>query len=201
MDNQTREDVRIVKTRRDLRAALVKLMEKCNFDKISVNEICKEALVNRMTFYKHYNDKYDLLNDVLLVTKQSIAQRVKSEHPQASIEDDPLEFTLALFKAVIDECLEHRLFIDSIDNNELVVTMVSTTIEKTIAELLNDMSKKHPLKYPIEAVSAATTGAASFLIRYWLCRQPEKTKDAFVDQAGRFLRGLFESGILWMKAN
>lgn len=99
MDNQTREDVRIVKTRRDLRAALVKLMEKCNFDKISVNEICKEALVNRMTFYKHYNDKYDLLNDVLLVTKQSIAQRVKSEHPQASIEDDPLEFTLVLFKA------------------------------------------------------------------------------------------------------
>ena len=79
--------------------------------------------------------------------------------------------------------------------------MVSTTIEKTIAELLNDMSKKHPLKYPIEAVSAATTGAASFLIRYWLCRQPEKTKDAFVDQAGRFLRDLFESGILWMKAN
>ncbi len=81
MDNSKREDTRIIKTRRDLRAALMHLMETNNFDKINVNEICKEAMVNRMTFYKHYNDKYDLLNDELLEIKRNIAQRMEKEYP------------------------------------------------------------------------------------------------------------------------
>ena len=81
MDNSKREDTRIIKTRRDPRAALMHLMETNNFDKINVNEICKEAMVNRMTFYKHYNDKYDLLNDELLEIKRNIAQRMEKEYP------------------------------------------------------------------------------------------------------------------------
>ncbi len=196
-NNEKREDARVIKTRRDLRAALVQLMEKNDFDQINVNTICREALVNRMTFYKHYNDKYDLLNDVLLEIKRRIAQRMHAEHPQATIEKDPLEFTLLVLEAVIDECLEYRAFVDSFNNNELVITMVSTTIEKTIAELLTELNRKHPLLYPIEAVSAATTGAASFLVRYWLKHQPEKTKQEFFAHIRQFFQEFFLSGILF----
>lgn len=31
------------------------------FERISVQEICDRAMVHRTTFYKHYEDKYDLL--------------------------------------------------------------------------------------------------------------------------------------------
>ncbi|EUJ19891.1 transcriptional regulator [Listeria grandensis FSL F6-0971] len=41
------------------------MLEKEELSSITVNDICKEALVHRTTFYKHFYDKYDLLMYVL----------------------------------------------------------------------------------------------------------------------------------------
>lgn len=197
MDNTKKQDIRIVKTRRDLRAALMHLMEKNNFDKINVNEICREALVNRMTFYKHYDDKYDLLNDVLLEIKENIVRRMETSHPQVTIESDALQFTLNLLEALIDECWERRAFIGALNNNELVITMVSTTIEKSINQLLTELNAQRPLRYSIEAQAAALTGAASFLVRYWLKHQPTQTKQLLLSDTKAFFQDLYQSKMMF----
>lgn len=54
-------DPRIRRTRQLLQGALRNLMQRRNFDEISVQDIADEATVNRATFYDHYNDKYALL--------------------------------------------------------------------------------------------------------------------------------------------
>jgi AcrR family transcriptional regulator len=54
-------DPRIRRTRRLLQDALRTLLEKEDFDKISVTDIDEAATVNRVTFYDHYTDKYGLL--------------------------------------------------------------------------------------------------------------------------------------------
>ena len=197
MDNTKKQDIRIVKTRRDLRAALMHLMEKNNFDKINVNEICREALVNRMTFYKHYDDKYDLLNDVLLEIKENIVRRMETAHPQVTIESDALQFTLNLLEALIDGCWERRAFIGALNNNELVITMVSTTIEKSINQLLSELNAQRPLRYSIEAQAAALTGAASFLVRYWLKHQPTQTKQLLLSDTKAFFQDLYQSKMMF----
>lgn len=56
-----REDLRIVKTYKALESSLMILLEKRNFNHITVYDLCEEALVSRATFYTHFNDKYDLL--------------------------------------------------------------------------------------------------------------------------------------------
>ena len=43
--------------------ALIRLLEKKQFSDISVIEICKTAGVNRSTFYAHYENTYDLLEE------------------------------------------------------------------------------------------------------------------------------------------
>ena len=43
--------------------ALLKLLEKKDFEYISIKEICKEAGVNRSTFYLHYENTNDLLKE------------------------------------------------------------------------------------------------------------------------------------------
>lgn len=55
------EDRRIVRSKRALRHALVRLMEEQSFDAISVNDLCECADLNRGTFYNHYKDKESLL--------------------------------------------------------------------------------------------------------------------------------------------
>lgn len=59
-------DLRIVKTRIALKNALCDLVNDNDFEKITVKDICKRASVNRITFYDHYKDKYDLLNDIFI---------------------------------------------------------------------------------------------------------------------------------------
>ncbi|MBQ4644461.1 MAG: TetR/AcrR family transcriptional regulator [Clostridia bacterium] len=45
--------------------ALLKILEKKDFEYITVKEICEEAGVNRSTFYLHYANTCDLLNETV----------------------------------------------------------------------------------------------------------------------------------------
>ena len=54
-------DPRIRRTRQLLQRALDKLLEKKDFNDISIQDIADEATVNRATFYDHYGDKFALL--------------------------------------------------------------------------------------------------------------------------------------------
>jgi AcrR family transcriptional regulator len=54
-------DPRILRSRRMLMDALVKLLKEKEFDDISIQEIADEATLNRATFYLHYPDKGALL--------------------------------------------------------------------------------------------------------------------------------------------
>jgi AcrR family transcriptional regulator len=55
-------DPRILRSRRMLMEALDRLLNKKEFDGISVQEIADEATLNRATFYLHYPDKTALLH-------------------------------------------------------------------------------------------------------------------------------------------
>jgi AcrR family transcriptional regulator len=54
-------DPRIVRSRRMLMEALASLLNKKEFNDISIQEIADEATLNRATFYLHYPDKNALL--------------------------------------------------------------------------------------------------------------------------------------------
>ena len=194
---EKREDVRITKSKRDLCNALIELMKSTPFKKITVGDICSAAMINKMTFYKHYADKYELLNDVLLNIKQSILANAEAAIPTQNVEDTALDLTLHLLDAVIDECLNKKQFLLDISHDDLVLTMISTTIEKSVYELLLSISQHHSFKYRLDTLSAAVTGATTFLIRYWLVHEHAIGKEQFLEKTKTFLRDLFDSKILF----
>lgn len=49
-------DLRIIKTKESLRNALLKLLEEKPLEQISISELCREAKINRGTFYLHYDN-------------------------------------------------------------------------------------------------------------------------------------------------
>ena len=59
------EDVRIIKNKRVIENAIILLLQRKEFSKITIQDICQEALVSRSTFYAHYLDKYDLLEKIV----------------------------------------------------------------------------------------------------------------------------------------
>lgn len=58
-------DLRTRRTRLALREALLALIEERGFDAVIVQDIADRAMINRVTFYKHYRDKYDLLEQTM----------------------------------------------------------------------------------------------------------------------------------------
>ena len=77
-----KNDLRIIKTKKVLFDTLLKLMKQKNFEKIKVSDICDEALINRSTFYAHYEDKYELLIELFENQKQLLAIHIKNLESQ-----------------------------------------------------------------------------------------------------------------------
>ena len=63
-------DKRTLKTRKAIINALAELLSEKELRKITVQEIADGADVNRVTFYKHYLDIYDLYEQTMVVEVQ-----------------------------------------------------------------------------------------------------------------------------------
>jgi len=193
-----KEDIRVTKTKRDLCNALIELIQNTPFKKITVGDICSAAMVNKMTFYKHYADKYELLNDVLLNFKKSVLARAEETLSEKDGIHSMIDLTIHVLNAVIDECRSKKQMLIDLAHDDMVITMISTTIEKSINELLTDINKNHAFKYGLDTITAAVTGATTFLIRYWFIHDQTINKTKFLEQTKQFLCDLFDSKILFV---
>jgi AcrR family transcriptional regulator len=68
-------DPRILRSRRMLVDALARLLNKKEFDAISIQEIADEATLNRATFYLHYPDKNALLQAMTAARFRELIER------------------------------------------------------------------------------------------------------------------------------
>lgn len=78
---------KIEQTQRLLKEALIKLLGQQNFEEITVNDIVSEAYVTRSTFYRYYDDKYELLSEI----EDQILQFIRNEREVEFLMDDKTE--------------------------------------------------------------------------------------------------------------
>ena len=75
---EKKKDLRVIKTKKMIYTALVELMKEKTFEEIKVSDICEKALINRSTFYAHYEDKYELLIDFIKDLKVEFSQKLEN---------------------------------------------------------------------------------------------------------------------------
>jgi AcrR family transcriptional regulator len=56
------EDLRVQRTHKLILEALIELTIEKGFSSVTISDITKYARINRATFYRHYQDKFDLLD-------------------------------------------------------------------------------------------------------------------------------------------
>ena len=61
---QTVSNLRVRRTQKLLREALIELIEERGFDALTVGELTTRAMVSRAAFYRNYEDKYDLVEQI-----------------------------------------------------------------------------------------------------------------------------------------
>lgn len=76
-------------TKTDLKGALTRLLREKDFEAISVSDIAREAGVNRGTFYLHYVDKFDMMDQLIDEILQNILILLKEGNPKNKEEAFP----------------------------------------------------------------------------------------------------------------
>lgn len=66
MTNPT--DLRVLKNKKLIKNAFLELLNTKKFEDITVSQICQKALINRSTFYFHYESKVELLEVIYIDT-------------------------------------------------------------------------------------------------------------------------------------
>ncbi len=83
---QNLEDLRVRRTRKLLQKALLEAASEKGFAQVTVRDITERAMVNRATFYRHYEDKYDLLAHYV----KELSEYIDSEDREISHGDQSL---------------------------------------------------------------------------------------------------------------
>src|SRR5215216_2273321 len=82
--SQQVKSLRLRRTQKLLREALIELIEERGFDTLTVGEITERAMVSRAAFYRNYQDKYDLVEQIFAEAMEALFNAVSepsTEHP------------------------------------------------------------------------------------------------------------------------
>lgn len=158
---EKKEDLRITKTKKLLYEALLKEMETKAFEDIKVNDLCTISMINRSTFYSHYNDKYDLFVDLLNTLKKELFDKLDENKFIVSTK----EYYMELIRLLLDHLEEHKKIYYSIilsNRNSLVVDIILDTTIKDINKRLN-ISNINRNSVPSDVIINFYLGAVSMV--------------------------------------
>ena len=144
-------DLRIVKTKKILFNSLLNLMKIKNFEKIKISDICEEALVNRSTFYAHYDDKYELLIDLFEERKLSLLKDFEDNENKAFSK----EYLMELLSILIDHIEENKETYSAIlanNRNGILIDFLIDAIEKDVSERLKGNSEIKSSDLPLDII-------------------------------------------------
>lgn len=63
-----KEDLRVIKTKNLIYKSFIELAKKYGYQKITVKNLCDKAMINRNTFYLHFQNKDDLVREMINIT-------------------------------------------------------------------------------------------------------------------------------------
>ena len=158
MDNK-KEDLRIVKTKASLYRGLTTLMKEKPFEQIKVSEICAASFVNRSTFYDHFNDKFELLQSLLLDLSSELNNSLTITNPKDNPEEYYKEILTILLKH-ITENLDIYSAVAKINGNSIASDMIMDTI---ISLTTSDIEKYDTNKSDIPAKTFVLFYTAGFI--------------------------------------
>ena len=115
MGEELSVDRRITRTRISIRNALVALIEEKGFENLSVSDIASKADINRGTFYLHYKDKFELLeqtvDDVVQELEKIFSKARSLRFADFISTDEPLPILVEIFEYVKEnEALTRVIF-------------------------------------------------------------------------------------------
>ncbi|CAK1241436.1 AcrR family [Fructobacillus fructosus] len=161
---KNKNDVRFSKADQAIRQSFIDLLKVKKFDRISVKMIIDKAAINRSTFYAHFLDKYDLMDQL----QEELLDNLINNLPDVNWQSN---------KPLIEQFQDRATgIVQNINQNrELFVLMLSNNVGNSFEKTMQDKSRTvfegiisdEYLTVPREYVVVLLTSAVSSTLITW----------------------------------
>ena len=152
-----KEDLRIIRTRKLLSNTLLDLMQEESIEKISVIDLCNTAMINRATFYAHFEDKYHLLNFALEELKDTLYESFTRDNKFS----DPYETLRALLTMGADLVFDNKNQITKLlkfNRGGKVLETIRDSIANSVKYQLGKYKETYDFAIPATVISKFIAG-------------------------------------------
>ena len=161
-------DLRVRRTHKLLWEALMAELSERTIEEITVSDICERAMVHRTTFYKHYEDKYALLEQGIRQMYDDLLAEEEHLPPSAYSVEHPPPYFIRLFEHATQHQQFYKLMVcgEGIGRfqkllKEYIADVVSTGVPKS------SHANEH-LAVPLDMHAHFVAGATLSLMAWWL---------------------------------
>lgn len=149
--------------------ALMDLLEKKDLEFITVTEITKKAGVNRSTFYLHYDNIYELLEETIEnINKEFVSSFSSNVTSKINSKDDAFLITDSRLEAYLNFCKKHKRILKLIHKKPQLFQcqktyqkMYDVVFYPAISQFISDETEKI---YSLEFFTQGVVG----IIHKWL---------------------------------
>ena len=165
-----KENQRIAITKRLLKESLMRLLYEKDLEKINITELCKDAGINRATFYRHYA----IPRDVLIEIQRDMYFDLKQVVGVPASQDEAAKIIEKLCCYLEEHSQLLRVIIHNNTDEDFVV-FINSIYAEIWAEIsgvgiLKDLSDED-----VKLLTLYCAGGSYFILRHWLLGNVHKS--------------------------
>lgn len=165
-----RENQRIAITKRLLKESLMRLLREKDLGKINITELCKDAGINRATFYRHYALPRDVLTEIQRDLYFDLKRVVGVPISQTEVEK-----TIEKLCFYLDEHVELLRVIIRNNTDEDFVVFINSIYAEIWAEISGVGMMKGLSDEDVKLLTLYCAGGSYFILRHWLLGNVHKS--------------------------
>lgn len=168
--NAGQTDLRVRRTRKLLRDALIDLTTQKGFAALTVQDITERAMVNRATFYRHFEDKYDLAMATIKETLDELGVPNKRLHLSGDEQrfDEPSPALAHLFEHIAAHAPFYRAML-SVDTFPALEAKLRAYVEQLMRQRFRAVGyDPQRARLPFDLCISAMVDTALGMIKWWL---------------------------------
>ena len=161
-------DLRVRRTHKLLWEALMAELAERPFTEITVQDICERAMVHRTTFYKHYEDKYDLLEQGMRRMFDSLVGDEEHLPPSAYSVANPPPYFVRLFGHAAQHQQFYRLMLSGEGIGRFQKLVKDYIAEAASVKMGTGTPTNQHVEVPVEMHAHFMAGATLSILAWWL---------------------------------
>ncbi len=174
-----KQDIRVERSRESIKRAFLALMKNCAYEEITVKDLAAEAMINRKTFYAHYESKEDLLKSMLVEMFDEICGCLMYPKEEPGMEPDSSRLRADVRRfLIVTTRYSDQLDLLVTDQTASMTFQVTDQVIQERAQMICVFREAAPGRVPMELYVMRLKNFFLSVMDWWLSQQEYTLEEA-----------------------